>query len=320
MNLIRIPYVFTALLIVSLASCKKGGEPGSTKVDTKKADSILAAGTGAAAFIYKNNVYSVTDFSKAPQQVTTDGSAAKFIKVSHDHNKYAYQNAAGVIVVVNNKGTVITTLAQYTKVKSFDWSPDDKTLYILNENSMAYYGPAMGLPDITYPDIKSGSITEVLSASVSVKGDFAYVIHGYNKMDGDKYLLVIKPANNGAMIKYEDDDKAYPMDYVSFSTNQQDLLLGYQQLHSGSDSQEKISIFTDLNKFPDFSFGGKGLATVCTPVYKSNINYMVTGYSSMSGSNSFVAPASISLSGDVSKNKVLTDFTMPGNVMYTDWK
>lgn len=320
MNLTRIPYVLTALLIVSLASCKKGAEPAAAKVDTKKADSILNATTGAAAFIYKNNVYSVVDFSKAPLQVTTDGSAVKFVKISHDHTKFAYQNAAGVIVVVNNKGTVITTLAQYAKVKSFDWSADDKTLYILNENSMVYYGPALGLPDITYPDIKSGSVTEVLSASVSVKGDFAYVIHGYNKIDGDKYLLVIKPANNGAMVKYEDDDKAYPMDYVSFSSNQRDLLLGYQRLHSGSDSQEKISIFTDLNKFPDFSYGGKGVATVCTPVYKSNINYLVAGYSSMSGTSNFAAPASISLSGDVGKNKVLTDFTQPGNTLYTDWK
>src|SRR6185312_9584066 len=138
--------------------------------------------------------------------------AAKLVRMSHDHSKFAYLNAGKQIVVVDSTGKQVTTLSQYTQVKCFDWSADDKTLYILNGNTMAYYGPAMNLPAFSIP---SGSDQSVSWVSVSMQGDFAYVAHWFDFSYGDQYQLVVQPHGNGQKFVYTNPDEyGYEMDYV----------------------------------------------------------------------------------------------------------
>jgi hypothetical protein len=321
-------YSLIGLIILIIAGCQKDPYPYITLKDVKKIDSARHPLIKNIAFIYKNNIYYAADIDQPVKQITTNGSAFKFVKMTHAHNKFAYMNASNRIVVVDDKGSVITTLAQYTQVKSFDWSADDKTLYILNGDAMAYYGPTMNLPAIAYPGIINGSTEEVLSASVSMKGDFAYVVHGFSFLYGDKYELVIQPANNGKVIVYTtpDDNVYITMDYVNFSATRQDLVVGYKEQDTNSDTQQKLIVFTDLKSFPDFKFGGSADAHACTPVYNSNLNYFVGGFVD-TNDNNIIEPSAIYLGegsmytgANVTQSKRLKKYAITAGDMYTDWK
>ena len=318
----RIFFSLIGAIILLVFGCQKDPYPYISLKDTQKIDSAVHPKITNAAFIYKNNIYYVADFDLPVTQITSDGSAMRFVKMSHDHTKFAYLNSSSNIVVVDNNGKNITTLYQYTQVKSFDWSANDKTLYILNGNSMSYYGPVMNLPGITYPGITNGSTLAVLSASVSLQGDFAYVVHGYNFIDGDKYELIIKPANNGAIIEYDNpEDDVYTMGYVNFSTNKQDLVVGYKDSTIPSDILNSVRVFTGLKSYPDFSFGD-----VCTPTYNSNLKYMVAGRSGDIGNTTLVPTAIYLGDGPVYPNtnialtKILSKYSVTGSNFYTDWK
>ncbi len=319
----RIVYILLCTTLASIIGCQKGPYPYISKEDVRKIDSTVHPAIKNVAFIYNNNIYYAADLNKPVTQVTTDGSALKLVKMSHDYSKFAYLNASNRIVVIDNKGSVITTLSQYTQVKSFDWSADDKTLYILNGNAMAYYGTSMNLPAFTYPGIVNGSTTEVLSVSVSMQGDLAYVVHGYNFIDGDKYELVIQPASGGQLIEYDDpEDDVYTMDYVNFSFNKQDLLVGYRESDDQSGRLETVKIFTDLKAYPDFTYGG---STTSTPVYNSSLNYLVGG--STDNNTNTIAPAALYLgqnpvytSANTAKSIVLTNYSFSGINLYSDWK
>lgn len=323
----RVLYGLFLIGIFVICGCQKGQYPYITANDVRKIDSVVHPAITNVAFIYKNNVYYAADLDKPVTQITKDGAAVKFVKMSHDHTKFAYQNAAGKIVVIDNKGTVLTTLTQYSKVKSFDWSADDKTLYILNDATMVYYGPGMNLPAIVTPGIVAGSTIEVLSASVSMQGDFAYVVHGYSFLYGDKYILYIQ-AKNGKLITYSDPtDSYYVMNYVSFSINEQDLAVGYQVLNSGTTTQQTVRLFTALKAYPDFSYGGTTYGGVSTPVYNSKLIYMVAGAAVNTGGN--FAPSALYLAptptttyvgANVATDKILDQYTVSGGVIYTDWK
>lgn len=319
----KIIYTLLCIVLASITGCQKGPYPYISKEDVKKIDSAVHPAIKNVAFIYKNNIFYAADLNKPVAQITTDGSALKLVKMSHDYSKFAYLNASNRIVIIDNKGNAITTLSQYAQVKSFDWSPDDKTLYILNGNAMAYYGVNMNLPAFNYPGIKNGSTTEVLSASVSIQGDLAYVVHGYNFIDGDKYELIIQPANGGQLIEYDDvEDDVYRMDYVNFSSNKQDLIVGYRELDDQSGRLETVKIFTDLKAHPDFTYGG---STTSTPIYNSSLNYLVEGF--IDDNTSTIAPAALYLgtnpvytSENVAKSIILTNYSFSGSNVYTDWK
>ncbi len=305
--------VYTAIILLG-SGCQKGEYPYISKSEVNNLFAIQNPAVQNVAFIYNNDVYYMADFDKPAQKVTNSIGLKKFVKMSHDHTKFAFMDGSNFIEVVDNKGKLITTITQYNQVKIFDWSADDKTLYILNNAQMVYYGPAMSLP-ITYPGIIAGYSTEVLSASVSVGGDFAYIIHAYAYSYGDVYKLVIKPAGSTAVIVYNNNDYPYSMNYVNFSSNKQDLVVGYRDATDVSYNFEKLDFFTELKANPDFSI--QSSETYCTPVYKSNINYMVSGYTP-NGSNKVTLLASYE--SDITKNKILTQYSSTGNGLYTDWK
>jgi len=325
----RTYYTVIGLIILFSAGCQKGPYPWITKKDVQKIDSAVHPAIKNVAFIYNKDVYYVADMDKPATRITTDGSAIGFVKMSHDHSKFAYLNPANRIQIVDNKGVIITTLSQYTQVKSFDWSADDQTLYILNGNAMAYYGPSLNLPAISYPGIINGSTKEVLSASVSMKGDFAFVVHGYNFFYGDKYELVIQPANNGAQIVYGvPANHSGLMGYVSFSSNNQDMIVGYTETeHIGPASQEYIDYFTDLKSYPDLSTS-VNTDWGYTPLYNSTLNYIVTAFADPDDEKSnlimpaafYLGPRSDYADANIPHSKFLRSYGVSIGSLYTDWK
>ena len=317
----KLIFTLVSIWFISAVGCQKGPYPYITLDQAKKIDSLVHPPIKNVAFIYTGNVYYAADLTTLVTQVTTDGSAAKFVKVSHDHSKFAYLNGVNQITIVDNKGGLIATLSQYTQVKSFDWSADDKTLYILNGNDIAYYGPAMKLPSISYESFEGLSDLEIISASVSMTGDIAYVVHGFDFYVGYRYELIMKQANNGKVVEYSNQDEPeYAMDYVSFSTNDQDLVLGYNSSYSGSGAQQRLQFFTDLNSYSDGGYDGGASAT---PIYNSTLNYLVGG---KVNADNAISPAALYLgdtpvytSANVAKTIVLDKFSLTG-VLYIDWK
>jgi hypothetical protein len=311
---------FICLIILLICGCQKGPYPYISLQEAKKIDSTNHPAIKNVAFIYKGNIYYVADFTKPAVQITNDGSSSKLVRMSHDHTKYAYLNALKQVVVVDNTGKQIAVLTQYSQVKCFDWSADDKTLYILNGNAMVYYGAAMNLPAFSIP---SGSEQSLVWVSVSMQGDLAYVAHWFDFFNGDQYELVVQPAGNGKKFVYTNpDEAAYEMDYVNFSANKQDMVLGYRDPNnSNSDVQESMEIFTELKTYPDFTYGGG-----CTPLYNSTVNYIVMGYT---GSNPTAAPAALYVgpTSDMTytnesapQNIFLTNYSSSNSNFYTDWK
>jgi len=314
----RIYFSAVCLVVLAVLSNQKGPYPYITLQQVKKIDSVVHPAIKNVAFIYQGNIYYVADFTKPVTQVTTDGTAAKLVRMSHDHTKFAYLNTGKQIVVVDNTGKQITTLSQYTQVKCFDWSADDKTLYILNGNSMAYYGPSMNLPAFSIP---SGSDQSVSWVSVSMQGDFAYVAHWFDFSYGDLYQLVVQPHGNGQKFVYTNPDEyGYEMDYVNFSASNLDMVLGYrEQNNTNSDVQVAMDVFTDLHNYSSFSYGGG-----CTPAYNSTINYMVMGYT---GNNAVAVPAALYLGSgsefadaNVAQSLFLTNYSSNNSNFYVDWK
>jgi hypothetical protein len=309
--------ILSILIFFLFSSCDKTENP---YVDKQVIEALIKAQNPEVehvAVIYNKDIYYLSNLAQAGIRVTnTPGNSKTFVKMSHNHKQFAYLDGSGTIVIVNLQGQVVTTLPQYGDVKSFDWSADDKTLYILNNNEIAYYGPSMNLPEITYNGLISGMSMEVLSASVSMQGDLAYIIHGFSFLTGDKYKMIIKPANKAADIVFEDNSTIPSMRYVAFSSNKQDLVLGYSESTYLPNHLTKIYVFIDLQKDDHYYFGSK--YGCFTPLFNESKSFLVAGCSS--GSDNIVKLAALGVNKQIEKNIYSNLYTTQNNVLYTDWK
>jgi hypothetical protein len=314
----KLHYFLYLILIIFFAACQKTENP---YVPKSVIDSLIARQNPTmknVAFIFNNDIYFLAAFDKPVLRITsTPNSSKRFVSMSHNHTKFAYLNRNNSIVIVDNKGLQIEQLSQYTDVKSFDWSLDDKTLYILNNNMMFYYGPSMNLPEITYPGINWGATPEVLSASVSSKGDFAYVFYAFYPFGPDYYKLVVKRADKKADVVYRDDDQNAQMAYVAFSVNEQDLLVGYKPRTTVNNKLYKLAFFTGLKNYPDGQMESTTQA-YSTPKFNSSLDYMVGGY--MSDSSDTLKLNAFGFGKFSGKNLRRSEFFTVGDAIYTDWK
>lgn len=314
---------FTVLIIVAtalytLVSCKKSANPYVSK---SVIDSLIARQNPAVknvAFIFKNDVYYLPAFDKEAVKITNTPTAGKkFIKMSHNAQKFAFLNSTNRIEIIDKTGKQLTVLTQYSQVKSFDWSNNDETLYILNNNSMVYYGPSMNLPEIRYGGSNSYS-NQVLSASVSAKGDFAYVFYAFNPFGLDYYKLIIAPANDTKEMVITSSEQSDQMAYVAFSSNEQDLVVGIKPRITFNNKLLKLLLYTDLKKYPDYTISESSYQAYSTPKYNSSQNYMVCGY--MQNKSDSVKLHAYGFEKYKEKHRHLAQYYNTGDVIYTDWK
>lgn len=306
----KIYYILVVFAMYTVSSCQKGPYPYITLDQIKQIDSVRHPAVQNVAFIYNSEVYFVADFPGKALRVTNSGGGKKFVKSSHDHTKFAYLSSGSVIEIVDRTGKVIATLTNYKDVRNFDWSADDKTLYIVNGENIAFYGPALKVPSVTY----EGGYYDFISAAISDKGDFAYILKKYNFSALDQYEVVIKPANGGTMKIFKDDNNDFPMAYINFAANSNDMMLGFRELHSGTDDLDKVYLFDGLNAYPTVKIGATS-SRYSTPVYNSKVQYLLLGVDNDQDKHQIVATY---LKDDVpDNNKVLTDYD---GVQYLDWK
>jgi hypothetical protein len=237
------------------------------------------------SFIYNNDIYFLTNFEDSPEQITNSPSIGKSkIKMSFDYQKFAYLNANGIIEIIDRNGNLQQQLTQYTNIKSFDWSYDNTTLYILNNNQLVFSGSTMNVPTLTYPSsIPSNVQKDIVGCTISISGDLAYIIHTWDALNGDQYMMINKPNNGSNSELIYNAGFLEVLNYIQFSSNKKDLVLGY-----GGSGQKDIELFKDFNQTPEHTF--ESSENYGNSIYRSDINYMLTCYQS-SSSNNFILMA-----------------------------
>ncbi len=297
---------FIALLLTTLTACEKVSNPYITKAEVDKIDSARHPAIKNVAFIYNNEVYFLADFAGKPQQITSNGSTKRFIKMSHDHTKFAYRNAAGSLDIVDKTGKLLASLTQYNDIRNFDWSADDKTLYIINGDGVQFYGPAMNVPSVVYYN----GYYNFISAAVSKNGDLVYLLRKYIFDGSDQYQMVTRKAAGGDPVIYKPEDLGVPaMKTVNFAANGIDLILGFA---ASGDDVSAVYLFDGLSQYPTQKFGFEAIST---PTYQRDARYLLGGLNNDNGEHLMEG---VYLDDDIpDNNKTFAGYL---GIKYLDWK
>jgi len=294
-----------------LSSCE-AENPFVSKEFIEQLEESLKPDITNIALISENDVYYLADIEAVPQKITeTPENTKSQIAVSHSGKKFAYLNKDNQIEVIDSTGTVLNILSSYTDVKSFDWSEDDSTLYILNGNSLSFYGPDMDIPTLTSPSIPNYAFEEFTSLSISSGGDLAYTIKYRGAINSNTYRLIQKPndGSNNEIIYSNSSVKDFT--YVNFSPNAQDLVLG---VSNSINVLEEVYFFEDLNNFHSFTSEFDHI----TPTYNSAKQFIVGGYNNFSQSSELYLYARSLTNSD--EDYVFDNFSNENNPIYVDWK
>ncbi len=271
-------------------------------------------------FIFNKDVYileSSEDLSA--KRITFTPTVYKSdVKISHNGKKIAYLLISNSPVIIDRDGNTIEELNQYTYVDQLDWSADDETLFMLINNDLEFYGPAMDIPDITIPDfipLVLGANTSVISADISVYNDLAYVVKYYDYPGGYTSIMVIKEndgSNSERIVYGHGFDR---ISYVNFSGHAQDLAVGFS--YDYGNEYGIVELYNNLKSSPyaTYEFNDDH----CSPNYRSDVNYYVAGnYDSYPNDHYFLRIARTV----TSESKIIDYENYNGNEhnFFIDWK
>jgi hypothetical protein len=264
------------------------------------------------AFIYNNDIYLLPRQDSAARRITSTPDQIKTnIRISHDHQKFAYINTNGNPVIINKDGSIQSVLTQYSNIQSMDWSPNDSTLYMLIYDSLKFFGPSIQLPEFTYPGALGSIEISILSVSVSMHYDLAYIFQYYNFLEGYKQKLIIKKHDGSVTEKTNMDSQI--MGYVNFSGNNTDLVVGYSY-YSPVFYMDKIELYSELKDYPDHTFEyGDSYNFVS---YRSDVKYMVCSHFGSNSTNYTL----LAFSFVDNTNFNFTQYNDSTNRLYVDWK
>jgi hypothetical protein len=267
------------------------------------------------AFVYNSDIYYLKDGQSTPKRLTFSPQISKTkIRISYKHNKIAFLRNDVIPTIIDTSGNVISELTQYNGVKQMDWSNNDSALYMLINNTFVFYGTKINIPQLTIPnDIPVNVGATIISASISSKNDIAYII-GYSDLYGAKKRLIVKSSNGTEILNSNSEDKY--MQYVCFSGNASDFVVGYTDYNSSENLFIKISLFSDLKKYPKQTLESSSSCFYITPNYRSDINAIVTTYKNSSTSNATIIFREIGMDNDL----LLNDFSSSNNNLIVNWK
>lgn len=137
--------VYTILLLV--VGCKKYEQQfGTSTNDTtdngaSRWEVVYSTNSGVflldGAFTKERKIANLSGF------LPTDASR---VAISNDGTKVAYTDANGMPIIVDTLGNILHQLSQYSDVMDLGWAGNDSTLYILTNNQVFFFGPALDLP------------------------------------------------------------------------------------------------------------------------------------------------------------------------------
>ena len=177
------------------------------------------------------------------------------------------------------------TLADYTNVKSFDWSLNNETLWLLNNNDIVFYGPELDLPEFSFPNIFNGTspTVEIELLSISSLGDIAYVaaFSWYPNQNGpfmedmayeNCFIRQTNNSTNELLYTTEGHDNQ-PYSNLRYSPNGQELAVTYKS--------NKLRLFKGLNEgFENEYQMGKSASNI---MIINALNYLIYMHPIMDG-------------------------------------
>ncbi|MCX6295924.1 MAG: hypothetical protein NTX97_07635 [Bacteroidetes bacterium] len=314
-------YLLGVFFFLHFVSCKKNPFVPKERIDHIR-DSIAATKMiSNVCFIYQNDIYFLDNYkSGTPQKITnTPSNTKKEVRISHNLQKIAYLNGAGNPEIIDRNGTVLAILTAYSGIRQMDWSANDSTLYMLIGNQFYYYGPAISHPTLSLGSIPLGSSPQILSATLSMNNDLAYIVDYYDFSSGYIQKLIIKK-NDGSNTELVVDnvDTYHDMKYVKFSVYGTDMVLGYSSF--SADTFDKIEIYSDLKTYPDSEVPFSSNCVCKYHIFRSDKKCLLSAFSSntsWSGTGTFILSA-----------YYVNDLTFINNEPYTnavsdiiiDWK
>lgn len=240
-------------MILLSGSCQKDPYVSKDVIQRMRDSASGANSVENVCFVYNNDVYFFDNFKNAPEKITNTPTNTKTeVRISHNLLKIAYINSAGNPEIIDRNGNILNTLTQYSGIKQMDWSNSDSTLYMLIGNQFKYFGPPIQHPLLNFGSIPIGTETKILSATLSIDNDLAYVVEYFDTFNGgylQKLILKKNDGNNNAVIV---NNNYYPnqMEYAKFSIHEKDLVVS---IGSGN----ILKLYTDLKDYPDLTFEGR---------------------------------------------------------------
>lgn len=168
--------ILILIITVVLTGCKKyevqyGTETGAT--------TVLQNDVYDIAYSTEEGVFLLTTAMSRSKMLVS--FANKFrpkagrVALSPKKDKVAYVDPDnGVPVIVDTSGNVLAELTQYTNVNDLGWYNGDKTLYILSNNQVYFYGEALDLPNPLFARPSGANDYEVTSLDINDELDVAY--------------------------------------------------------------------------------------------------------------------------------------------------
>ena len=272
------------------------------------------ANVGNVAIIFNNDIYFFpTSILTTPEQITNTSSIVKsMVKVSHHHDRFAYINGTtNTIEIVNRQGGVVDQITSYVNPQQFDWCNNDSTLYILLDNHVYYYGPSI-IPTIPYtPPSISYFITTM---SYSKDNDLAYIEKKWDFTNGTTYDLMIKYNTGGQMVINLINEPTLEMAYVNFDINGKDFVVGYNEVTSPANELRRVELYKNLSNTPFLTL--ESSERFCSPHYRSDLKYIVSGFKDVNSNNYKLFRRNISNGNEISNST----YNSNNNQLYVDWK
>ncbi|HBS88240.1 MAG: hypothetical protein A2W91_04460 [Bacteroidetes bacterium GWF2_38_335] len=298
-------------LFILFSSCKKSESPFLSQAEVDNYLQNLNEGLDYIAYISENDIYYFTDIDNAPIRLTNTPLIEKTnVQISKNGNKIAYLKEDNYPVIIDFSGNVIDELTEFTNITQMDWSEDGSSLYMLIENELFYYGPELNVRDLTFYNVPYFPYNTILSASISKDLDLAYVMRYYDVADYDYHeKLIIKPYGTDVTLEFFSTHSR--MAYVDFSSNYRDFVLAFNNY---SDSKEyiRLEFYSDYTGISDTE---KDYGEWSTPSYRSDLNYVLSGYSDY---NYILKATDLSEYG--SKDISLGSYCFSEDLIYCDWE
>lgn len=169
-------HLILMLIIATIASCKKYEVQYGT--DTA-ATTELQEGLYEIAYGTEDGVFLITGGLERTKMLVS--FANKFrpeagrVALSPNKDKVAYVDPDnGVPIIVDTAGNVLIELTQYTNVNDLGWYNGDETLYILSNNEVHFYGPALDLPVSLFISPSGSQDYEVTTIDINENLDVLY--------------------------------------------------------------------------------------------------------------------------------------------------
>ncbi|HTE30015.1 MAG TPA: hypothetical protein VK666_06560, partial [Chryseolinea sp.] len=196
-------------------------------------------------------------------------------------------------------------------VIDMDWSQDDKTLWLLVDDEIKFYGPAL-----TVPELEKDFQEEVISAAVTANRDVFYIVRRPTA-SGYTERLEFRGRNGASRTISKKSGETYHMASVRLSKDKEHFVLGYN-LAQGYEELEKLEFYELNASFPDFTY--ESSQSYAEAIYDAESAFMVTVTSEFGDAFYLAAEYTLNELGEEDFSKYKYDYSGEIGSVFIDWK